>query len=122
MLFSNEEKTHSYRHHQQPRIKTPQSDSRIGFVPVLPTATYLFSTIYTHHAELTLIKSALVEIFNAPAFYVAIQAVLSLYIRRRTTGVVVHTGVGVSRTVPLYEGHCLAMFTSHCIKIRIGSS
>jgi len=28
------------------------------------------------------------ETFNAPAFYVAIQAVLSLYASRRTTGIV----------------------------------
>ena len=51
----------------------------------------------------------MVEIFNVPAFYVAIQAVLSLYIRRRTTGIVVHAGVGVSHTVPFYEGYCLEL-------------
>ncbi|XP_043189119.1 actin-1-like [Amphibalanus amphitrite] len=44
------------------------------------------------------------EKFNVPAFYVAVQAVLSLYASGRTTGVVIDTGDGVSHTVPIYEG------------------
>lgn len=36
------------------------------------------------------------ETFNAPAFYVAIQAVLSLYASGRTTGIVLDSGDGVS--------------------------
>eukprot|EP01083_Nonionella_stella_P312250 1116196_1 len=47
------------------------------------------------------------ETFNVPSFYVAIQAVLSLYASGRTTGVVFDTGDGVSHTVPIYEGYCL---------------
>jgi actin-related protein len=47
------------------------------------------------------------ETFNAPAFYVAIQAVLSLYASGRTTGIVCDCGDGVSHTVPIYEGYCL---------------
>ncbi|KAJ5074853.1 actin [Anaeramoeba ignava] len=47
------------------------------------------------------------ETFNAPAMYVAIQAVLSLYASGRTTGMVVDTGDGVSHTVPIYEGYAL---------------
>jgi len=47
------------------------------------------------------------ETFNSPAFYVAIQAVLSLYASGRTTGVVFDTGDGVSHTVPIFEGYCL---------------
>jgi actin-related protein len=47
------------------------------------------------------------ETFNAPTFYVAIQAVLSLYASGRTTGIVFDAGDGVSHTVPIYEGYCL---------------
>jgi actin-related protein len=47
------------------------------------------------------------ETFNSPAFYVAIQAVLSLYASGRTTGIVLDAGDGVSHTVPIYEGYCL---------------
>ena len=43
----------------------------------------------------------MVETFNAPAFYVAIQAVLSLYASGRTTGVVLDAGDGVSHTVSI---------------------
>jgi len=47
------------------------------------------------------------ETFNAPSFYVQIQAVLSLYSSGRTTGVVLDSGDGVTHTVPIYEGYCL---------------
>jgi actin-related protein len=47
------------------------------------------------------------ETFNSPSFYVAIQAVLSLYASGRTTGIVFDAGDGVSHTVPIYEGYCL---------------
>eukprot|EP00762_Andalucia_godoyi_P007729 ANDGO_07895.mRNA.1 Actin len=47
------------------------------------------------------------ETFNAPKFYVAIQAVLALYSAGRTTGVVFDAGDGVSHTVPIYEGFAL---------------
>merc|ERR1711937_396078 len=47
------------------------------------------------------------ETFNAPATYVCIQAVLSLYASGRTTGLVLDIGDGVSHAVPIYEGFAL---------------
>mmetsp|Transcript_35297 Transcript_35297/g.140254 ORF Transcript_35297/g.140254 Transcript_35297/m.140254 type:complete len:374 (-) Transcript_35297:1088-2209(-) len=49
----------------------------------------------------------LFESFNIPAFYVAIQAVLSLYASGRTSGIVIDSGDGVTHTVPIYEGYSL---------------
>ncbi|KAL0068005.1 Actin, cytoplasmic 2 [Marasmius tenuissimus] len=43
------------------------------------------------------------ETFNTPTFYVAIQAVLSLYVSGHTTGIVLDSGDGVSHPVPIYE-------------------
>lgn len=47
------------------------------------------------------------ETFSVPAFYVNIQAVLSLYASGRTSGIVIDSGDGVTHTVPIYEGYSL---------------
>eukprot|EP00769_Ergobibamus_cyprinoides_P000666 gnl/Ergobibamus_cyprinoides/1673.p1 GENE.gnl/Ergobibamus_cyprinoides/1673~~gnl/Ergobibamus_cyprinoides/1673.p1 ORF type:complete len:364 (+),score=195.84 gnl/Ergobibamus_cyprinoides/1673:148-1092(+) len=48
------------------------------------------------------------EVFNVPAMYVQIQAVLTLYSSGRTTGIVFDSGDGVSHTVPIYEGYSIS--------------
>lgn len=52
------------------------------------------------------------ETFSVPSYYLAIQAVLSLYSSGRTTGIVLDAGDGVTHTVPIYEGYSL----SHAIE------
>jgi len=47
------------------------------------------------------------ESFNVPAFFVSMQAVLSLYATGRTTGVVLDSGDGVTHSVPIYEGFAM---------------
>ena len=54
----------------------------------------------------------LFETFNVSAMYVAIQAVLSLYVPGRTTGIVMNCGDGVSHTVPIYESYALPQHPS----------
>jgi len=51
--------------------------------------------------------SIMFETFNVRRFYLAIQAVLSLYASGRTTGLVVDAGDGVTHTVPIYEGYSM---------------
>ena len=54
----------------------------------------------------------LFETFDVPAFYVSMQAVLSLYASGRTTGTVIDAGDGVIHIVPIYEGFSV----SHAIR------
>lgn len=56
-------------------------------------------------------REKMVEIFfdhfQVPAFYVSIQAVLSLYASGRTTGLVYDSGDGVTHMVPVFDGFSL---------------
>ena len=47
------------------------------------------------------------ENFSTPAFYIAVQAVLSLHASGRTTGIVLDSGEGVSHSVPIHQGHAI---------------
>uniref|UniRef100_A0A7S3JS19 Actin n=1 Tax=Aureoumbra lagunensis TaxID=44058 RepID=A0A7S3JS19_9STRA len=49
----------------------------------------------------------LFEHFNAPALFMAPQAILSLYASGRTTGLVLDVGDGLSHAVPVYEGFAI---------------
>jgi len=49
----------------------------------------------------------LFEKFSAPAAFIVIQAVMSLYAYGKTTGAVVDSGDGVTHVVPVYEGYCM---------------
>ncbi len=59
------------------------------------------------------------ETFNSPAFYVQIQAVLSLYASGRTTGIVFDSGDGVSHVVPIYEGQLFASMGTKSVSLEI---
>ena len=58
----------------------------------------------THRERMTQVTFV---IFKVPAMYVAIQAVLSLYVSGRKTGFVMDFGDGVSHTMPIFEGYAL---------------
>ena len=47
------------------------------------------------------------ETFNIPAFYVSMQAILSLYGAGRTTGIVLDSGDSMTHVMPIYDGYAL---------------
>lgn len=54
------------------------------------------------------------ETFNAPAFFVCLQPVLSLYAAGRASGIVLDSGDGVSCVVPVHGGFALPQATLRC--------
>ena len=52
------------------------------------------------------------ETFEVPAFYLAIQAVLSLYSSGKTTGLVLDAGDGVTHIFPVCDGYVIGS----CVK------
>jgi len=71
--------------------------------PILLTETPLNPT--ANREKMTQI---MFETFNAPAIYIAIDAVLSLYASGRTTGIVLNVGDGVTHAVPIIDGVALS--------------
>ena len=53
------------------------------------------------------------EVFNCPAFYVAVQSQLSMYASGKVSGIVFESGDGVSQIVPCYEGYHLPHAVLH---------
>jgi actin len=47
------------------------------------------------------------ETFEVPAFYLANQAVLSLFSSGKSTGLVLDAGDSVTHIVPVFEGHAI---------------
>jgi actin, other eukaryote len=47
------------------------------------------------------------ETFNTPAIYISCQQVLSLYASGRETGLVIDSGDGITKIVPIHQGHVL---------------
>ena len=47
------------------------------------------------------------ETFNVPSIYLAMKPVLGLYSTGRTTGLVLHSGDGITQSMSIYEGSAL---------------
>uniref|UniRef100_K7EXT3 Actin related protein T2 n=2 Tax=Pelodiscus sinensis TaxID=13735 RepID=K7EXT3_PELSI len=70
--------------------------------PVLMTETSLNPT-----ESRKKITQLMFEWFKVPAFYLSVQAILTLYASARIAGLVIDSGHGVTQTVPVYEGYYL---------------
>ena len=54
------------------------------------------------------IAQIMFETFNVPSFYVASQAILSIYSTEQRTGVVFESGAGASNVVPIKDGNSIS--------------
>ena len=97
-IVTNWNDTEKFWHHTLYNELTVAPEER----PVLPTEAPL-----NPEANRERITQIMSEIFNAPASYVATQAVLSLYVWGRTTGLVMDSGDGVLHTMHLFESYAL---------------
>ena len=70
--------------------------------PVLMTEGLGFSKI-----EREKFTQIMFENFRIPAFYVTIQPVLLAYHSGNITGIVTDSGIGITHTIPIYEGYAL---------------
>ncbi|KAJ1987068.1 Actin-1 [Coemansia umbellata] len=82
---------------------------------VLPEEHPVLLTEVSHNptANREKMTQVMFEIFNTPALYASIQAVLSLYASDRTTGLVVELGDGVTQIVAVHEGYALPRAILH---------
>eukprot|EP00828_Plagiopyla_frontata_P008109 TRINITY_DN13973_c0_g1_i6.p3 TRINITY_DN13973_c0_g1~~TRINITY_DN13973_c0_g1_i6.p3 ORF type:complete len:293 (+),score=51.43 TRINITY_DN13973_c0_g1_i6:248-1126(+) len=59
------------------------------------------------YPQLSKLAALFFESYQVPAFFIALQGVLTLYAAGKTTGVVLDSGDGVTYSVPVFEGFAL---------------
>jgi len=67
-------------------------------------SVFLTETPLNPKANREKLTTIMFETFKVPAFYIEMDAVLSLYASGRTTGLVVQSGNTTTHTVPIFEG------------------